>query len=147
MENRPVSELVSWLRAQLDHDERTALAAAEVARGRVWRGSEGGIFSEDLPGGHALLIDGYGGTDEELAAHVALHDPATVLRTVAAHRVILDAYENERDYTQRFPSVQVDELAGLQTALLAVVSIYSDRDGYDPAWTPDASLTSEKFGG
>ena len=75
------------------------------------------------------------------AHHIAANDPATVLRTIQAHRKILDAHpltvytDEEPGYAQ----VLNDHLCpGTQTPCLtlrALVSIYREaHPGFDPAW-------------
>jgi hypothetical protein len=85
-----VSDLALWLTAQLDHDEQVARAAARETTSERWSASGGLVYPEDNPSQHPgpFLADVYGLPDE-VAAHIALHDPASVLRTVAAHRAIL----------------------------------------------------------
>lgn len=80
-----------------------------------------------------------GGAEEQRpvdAFHLALHEPARVLRQVAAHRAILDAYLAEDRYTSNFPHTPVDELGALRHAVLLIAAIYQDRPGYVEEWKP-----------
>jgi hypothetical protein len=60
--------------------------------------------------------------------HIARNDPAAVLRTIAAHRAILDSYRTEA-------VCESDASVVLESALHAIAAIYQDRPGFDPSWT------------
>jgi hypothetical protein len=69
--------------------------------------------------------------------HIAAQDPARVLRQVRAHRAILDRYEFARSHPTSLVSSFVRGQdngfwQGLEEAVKELVSIYSDRDGYNP---------------
>jgi hypothetical protein len=112
-----VDDLVEWLSAQLDEDERIARAAAHLsggvsagvpAVGERWRvsGSHtdgGGTYwsvttaSPDLDRVPVVEMvgsgmSGGGAHTEEVAVHIVEHDPARVLREIDAKRHIVDAY-------------------------------------------------------
>lgn len=62
------------------------------------------------------------------------------LRTVQAHRAILDAYELARSHPTSLVSSFVRGQdngfwQGLEEAVKELVSIYSDRDGYKEEWS------------
>ena len=127
-----MDDLVTWLRAQLDEDERLAVRCASVGN---YRWSEP---SEDDPDGH--VVDGRGGIiiwDEgaNLSAHIARHDPARVLREVAAKRAIVDRITDQLDRSDN-PWWYADTVTPILRHLAAV---YSDRDGYRQEWAPDPS--------
>lgn len=73
--------------------------------------------------------------DAAAAGHIALHDPARVLRQVSAHRAILDAYVEAIDFYNRHRSAPAGEVTGLRTAVLLIAAIFKERDGWDPSWT------------
>lgn len=80
------ADLVAFLRARLDDDERIAAAVDSTP----WRQGDAGSPEWDH---HLVYVDQdvrvlHDLTEEE-AAHVARHDPARVLAEVAAKRVIL----------------------------------------------------------
>jgi hypothetical protein len=112
-----MDDLVAWLRAQLDEDERVARAADEgpwvvgttsgmAYGGHVVHFEDGQIWPQRrvIRGSHvasapasgkgrmiADLADGYRPSRrEENAEHIARHDPARVLREVEAKRRLLD---------------------------------------------------------
>jgi hypothetical protein len=79
------------------------------------------------------------------AGHIALHDPARVLRQVVAHRAILARHKpvpgEEHIVCDIDSFVGHDDTEGLYgdpypcADVRALASIYSDRPGYDPSWT------------
>jgi hypothetical protein len=125
-----MADLVEWLEDQLRADER---AVADVER----------IGLDTLI--PAAVIDRTGATvffaEEVYRNVIAVLDPAAVLRTIAAHRAILDRHSTTglvivgnrpRDPNQcvwcadDWPCPDVRDL----------VSIYESRDGYLEEWKP-----------
>lgn len=120
--------MITWLRAQLDTDERlaeqsrTLLLIARTERCAV------------------------PGSDEEATfRHFARHPPDRVLRQVQAHRAILDQHwatltqvgwheETEICNTCRYDN-GLDSYAYPCPTIKALLSIYSDRDGYKEEWS------------
>ena len=115
-------EVVDFIRRQLDADERSAMIAAGPI-GYNWQADGGSVFAE-----HPTdeIVD-YAG---QAAEHIAVHDPARVLRQVAAMRAIVDACEYTLDYEDYGWPLARDVLRHLAT-------IYADRDGYQPEWAPE----------
>lgn len=118
-----MTDLVAWLRERLDEDERVARSARE------------GFFQPETLSIFAAVSD---------AAHVITHDPARVLRQVAAHRRILDEYEQTVEYYATHRAAPAGELHGLLFAVKAIASIYSDHPGYDTAWSLDATAGQDR---
>ncbi len=95
--------MVSWLNDVLDENERIARAAENEAAS-PWR-TDGGRILHSGPIVDYMkddqLWDSEGCTEywrrlcmtENVVKHVALHDPASVLALVAAHRAILAIHE------------------------------------------------------
>lgn len=147
------ADLLSWLTAQLDHDERVAQAAGD----QPWIARSGEYGPEVLVGYREAWSreveyavwrceDEEDGCPEIARArlaegeHIAFHDPARVLRDVAAHRRILQDYESALVSLEAAAGTVLAGATRLQLrlrreAVLAVASIYSDRPGYDPSWT------------
>ena len=127
-----VSDLVTWFRAQMDADEQVALATIGVnVRAGMRRGEspprwtvDGSEIRDDSP--DRILRVRHTWARE--AEHIAVHDPARVLRQVAAMRAIVDACEYTLDYEDYGWPLARDVLRHL-------VTIYADRDGYGE-WTP-----------
>jgi Family of unknown function (DUF6221) len=122
-------DLVEWLRAQLAVDQEKARAVAELRS--TWH--TGGGYEETGPT-KVLGEDGYVIVEDdtdwaaEIVAHIALHDPARVLRDVAAIRKIVDWVDGELadDAEQVMPRLIGQYLA----------AIFDDRPGYQEEWRP-----------
>lgn len=147
---RDVDELVTWLRAQLDEDERVARAAGEAeAGGPVWR--EGSTWFRDMldpvPSQRRAHPNYIPMITEEDVRHIARHDPARVLREVEAKRRLIGKigdYEAKIDgewgcchsaadiLAGRCPETKVHEI----TALTLLALPYADRPGYQEEWRP-----------
>lgn len=104
-------ELVNFLRARLDADERVARAASAES----WADEYGEFRSR---GGDNF-------------AHVLRHDPARVLAEVEAKRRIVDLCDTETPETGGLP------LAIRTLRLLALP--YADHPDYDEAWRPQST--------
>jgi hypothetical protein len=122
-----VTDLLAWLREQVDTDERLALAAAEVKP----------FYTISTADGEPATKGPYAGP---LVHHIANHDPARALREVAAKRAILDDY----DVAAVSVAAAVDTpLAGAtrlqlrirSEAVRAIAAIYVDRPGWREEWT------------
>ncbi|WP_422744313.1 DUF6221 family protein [Micromonospora sp. WMMD754] len=103
-----VDDLVTWMRQQLDDDERAA---------RAW-----------LPLGNPAAAD---------REHIARHDPARVLAEVDAKRRVIDVLRgfepNDEWSTQPDMGLRQNNAAG---ALRALALPYADRPGYRDEWRP-----------
>lgn len=144
-------DLVEWLRAQLDEDERTARAAMNVV-GPVlgagqWRYAESGtdeggrywsittVAPDDTVPTVELVGSGMsgGGVHEEaLARHIVAHGPARVLREIDAKRQLLALHtEGSSDlfcaHCEHEPPCPTLRLLALP---------YADRPGYREEWRP-----------
>lgn len=123
-----MDDLITWLRAQLDEDERIATRDGVLA-GDTWQ------VLEPLPGRVTAEVMRVGGTvaklEEHDAEHIARHDPARVLREVEAKREITNACAGTLGGGVN-PGAMCD--ADLVLRLLALP--YSDRPGYREAWKP-----------
>lgn len=137
-----MTDLVVWLRQQLDTDEQLALAAAEVREGaRDWRfrvamDLHTGPEYELHMGGRVIHAGMPGDEDEPLRRaeiqHMAANDPDRALRQVQAHRAILDLHERIPGDGINFTLAEQDRA---EEVLKALASIYSDRDGYRTEWS------------
>ena len=82
-------DLHEWIAGRVDETQRIAEAARGQGEGR-WHhetGYHSGRVSDER--GETVVYD-EGAPLEEEAAHIAFHDPATVLRRCAADRKILE---------------------------------------------------------
>jgi uncharacterized protein DUF6221 len=138
-------DLVEFLTARLDDDE----SAAEACRWRDWvPGSDlhppSVETAEPQPGWHGerATVAGLQATvgkverEYEHAAHIARHDPARVLREVAAKRQLLaDALKMAEDAADT-------EFWGLQNNAARIAQLlaapYADHPDFQPEWRLDA---------
>jgi hypothetical protein len=126
-------DLVTFLRARLDEDEREATWAAEEAGGAVWT-----IRSIDV-----VLFDDTdryvsGNAQNEVRDHIARHDPARVLDDVAAKRRIVD--EAER-YSPELEHGDNGEWA-LEMVLRLLAAPFAQHPDFDPAWSVEGTVTT-----
>lgn len=130
-----MSDLVTWLRAQLDEDERVAREAILVvaesfnALGDRWLWGGGGGKGVPLDLFDALDV---GEWMEPIGQHIARHDPAHVLADVAAKRAILDLFED----AGATRILHVDAFGVMREAVRHLAAVYADRPGYDESWRP-----------
>ena len=105
-----MDDLARWLRAQLDEDERIAEAARQ------------GFWTEVIASGYLGLQVAVGE-----ARHIAVHDPARVLREIDAKRRTLVRCQEEMfcgiPRLVHFAKQTVREMA----------AVYKDRPGYAEA--------------
>lgn len=137
-------DLVSWLRLQLDEDERLALLQPpwpwklSAERDEVWAADD-----ELIADVHALS----GNQLRNTAEHIANHDPSRVLREVEALRSIIDVIEQARDPHPGQPCTNEDDpydscelhVAAAErrpSVIQLLAAIFSDRPGYREEWKP-----------
>lgn len=118
-------ELMEFVHARLDDDERIALAAAH-GEGAEWHSREGYVYSspfytpvglDDIETGTTVVYD-EGCPSWQEAEHIARHDPKRVLYDVATKRLILSTAG----------SVRVGPIARMLAAA------YSDHPDYRKEW-------------
>jgi hypothetical protein len=154
--------LLTWLENVLAEEER----GARNITPRIWTMRERGRqllasipdYVVDLPGQGVVSWTTGQSLDHVLARHIAAHDPATVLATVAAHRRLLTLHSPTTHQAIRYdrphgepslycptcidgapceccPVNHPDNVWPCNT-IRALVSAFASRDGYDPAWGP-----------
>ncbi|MFF3304423.1 DUF6221 family protein [Streptomyces sp. NPDC002908] len=136
--------LVAFLQARLDEQEAAAVAAGGTSES--WQAWGTGIYSvassdDDAP---PLVTTGpeVGGSDEDAAraAHIALHDPAQVLREVEATRGLLEQYtapetgERPSDALNRY--VASTQRMAVEMAVRHLAQVHADHPDYQPEWRP-----------
>lgn len=142
--------LVEWLRAQLDEDERVAECIRHGGftppTWHVVPDPDGGafIYAEDRMIGAPVdeppdrddepLAKVTGGRNE--AEHIALWDPARVLREVEAKRKILDDFDRCWRTINAYAADEIREVYYDQI-LPALALPYSDRPGFREEWRAD----------
>lgn len=136
-----MTDIVEFIRARLDEDERIARAAGAGP----WR-------YRDHPADRALVVDAAGEVvvydegwpSEDQGRHMARHDPARVLREVAAKWAILAetlAYEAKIDgewgcchRAEQIAAGQCATKPADVATLRWLASTWSDHADYDQAW-------------
>lgn len=127
-----VDDLLAFLRAQLDEDERVARAATvgpwewgpSPTAKLTW-----GLSGSDVPfGGWILRVNDAGCPSTHDAQHIARWDPARVLAEVEAKRRILDAWQMQVDDDDPHAYLAGDVLPKL------LVQPYAGRDGWREEW-------------
>lgn len=139
-------DLVTWLRAQLDEDERVARAAGSRLDGSYeWVAGEANADGVRTKAGTPVTRFSWPNEME----HIARHDPARVLREVAAKRAIVKLHEQvpatPRRGQENPPATGChwcNEWDGLTWAggvcdtVRLLASAYSDQPGYREEWRP-----------
>jgi Family of unknown function (DUF6221) len=142
-------DLVEWIRAQLEDDQRFAQRLQDHRPGPWTIDADYG----GEPAGGTAVMDSAG----ELVAvarggyvgdYIADHDPARVLRDVAAHRKIIDVHDPARhEYPELrqcpvcisdqtgYPELWNPDQAPCSTLRL-LAAIFDDRPGYQEEWRP-----------
>jgi hypothetical protein len=130
-----MDDLTAFVKARLDEDEAIAQAAASEA-GPDWtwdRETRDGYLR--TPGG-TIMADALNVEDEQFRPHVARHDPARVLREVAAKRKRLAAYTAARAAADRYDDQYMAGVAsGLADAIKDDASAWNDHPDYDQKWS------------
>ena len=154
-------DLAGFLNARLDEDEAAASAATTgpwewetpdrigewtdhgpnlMSKTATWRSPEGRGPNPSMVLG-AWGYDAWGvSIDDEDAAHIARHDPARVLREVAAKRTIIEWWQRgDPQPGDPAPSPTYEgwrkSLPGYQL-LRQLAAVYSDHPDYRQEWTP-----------
>ncbi|MFI1580031.1 DUF6221 family protein [Embleya sp. NPDC020630] len=132
-------DLVAFLRARLDEAAHDANAAAsEIGPDWYYDAESGSVASRRE---HDMVATG--AQDQlgpERGAHIARHDPARVLRDVAARRRIVENYTKvcgygRGGYTPRDEAYVLAEGA-LATTIKILATVYADHPDYQEAWKP-----------
>jgi len=140
--------IAEFITARLDEDEATARAAF---RSKL-RADGVHVLSVGVqvrPGGQPVaVLPVADAIDAETAAFIARHDPAWVLRDVAAKRAILARYQEvlaECATMLRANRPRVfGEHDGLRKAVEELAAIDSGHPDYQPEWAPtEGSLSAE----
>lgn len=136
-----MDDLVQWLRAQLDEDERIARAAGgKYESGQRWW--EDGRFGNDGTVGdeRGSVVVYRTGVGRQHSAHIARHDPARVLRDINAKRQLLREYTDTDKSTNAVPqpdAYDMGRLDALEKAVQLAAVPYADRrPGYREEWRP-----------
>lgn len=132
-----MDDLITFLRAQLDEDERIARAADPGP----WKSESLGRHDQAAIKLAALtsLIQFDGSRAAANGMHVSRHDPARVLREIQAKRGIATRYEfacreaAALDIGEEEREKRVASAAAFQLCVLLLAAVYEDRSGYAEA--------------
>jgi hypothetical protein len=128
-------DLAAFLSARLEEAE----ALARAAGGRAWRQGDPertpGWIQDDSGSLDSIVVYDEGAPTAAQAAHIALNDPARVLREVAAGRRLLACW-HEQD-GRRSNSAEDEARAWLLDSLLADrAAVWSDHPDYQEQRMP-----------
>jgi hypothetical protein len=145
-------DLLEFITARLDDDEQIARACGEGVTWAVehrsdWETGDPAKPDPECAAGRCecCIVEGAnpdgtagmriydeGGHDSHDAEHMARHDPARVLREVAAKRRILAAAAG---YSPELEHGDNGEWA-FEVVLRLLALPFADHPGYDPSWSP-----------
>jgi hypothetical protein len=123
-----MGELVVWLRAQLDEDERIARSAGLAS----WQNVDmDGELRDDVNAGTVAYTPRV-----ETRAHIARHDPARVLREIDAKRDIVGDLAEVIRWAERKSLDYQDGADVCERTLKRLALPYADSPGYREEWRP-----------
>jgi hypothetical protein len=137
-------DITEFIAARLDEDEAAAVNSQNILSGRWHIDADGNVQDENTAGsGNAYIACGPygGGIDDADAAHIARHDPARVLREVAAKRAILALHDLPQHYCPlpvvpgRHGQLWTPEEGPCWT-LRHLAATWSDHPDYRAGWKP-----------
>jgi hypothetical protein len=131
-----VDDLIAFLRAQLDEDERIARAVED--RSAPWDGqwmADGNSAVRTLNGHVLFYRHDSGPLEPGLVDHVVRHDPARVLREIDAKRRILAEHALNGWVCDTCDNGEVEQVFPCRTLRLLALP-YADRPGYLDSWRP-----------
>ena len=117
--------LVEFLQARLAEEELTALAAVDSSP--RWRASYSYRDVKDDDGHYVVQADSRHPSIEQ-AAHIARHDPATVLADVEAKRGAI------AEYLRLDASGDLLARGIVEDILRALCAVYAEHPDYSPSW-------------
>ena len=136
---------LAWYLGQLDEDERIALASEPGPWGWTNHG-DCSAFGREIDGEPATTIAviytldavvRHSDRHAETAEHIAHHDPARVLREIAARRRRLKRHHPRLAHdTDWIPCAECGRFAWPCPDLRDDLSAYADRPGYREEWRP-----------
>lgn len=136
-----MDELVQWLGEQFDEDEQVARDACHGGPANWTTDGSYPVSVAGLPRGADVFTEAVafdeGSPSEAQAEHIALHDPARVLREIDAKRRI--ATQMASTLSCAAGDSEVDHYGALVDAeqtLRLLALPYADRPGYREEWRP-----------
>ncbi|MEU6535527.1 DUF6221 family protein [Streptomyces sp. NPDC047000] len=123
------TELVKWIREQLDEDERIARGCSGTD---WWEHPKNWVSAPQLNRVALAVHDGD-------RAHILRHDPARVLRDIDADRALIAEYlaaQETVDATAHPDMYDVGRAQGLEEAVRYRALRFDARTGYREEWRP-----------
>jgi hypothetical protein len=146
-----MEECLAWRHKQLDAEEQLALAASGPhGANESWRTEPWGVSAGEHLESLVIGLGALARADQEVAVHMARHDPRQVLADVRAKRTVLELYEQARDHAEQLSPGAEDLLSTVppdaMSAPLAAVRAYGratraltvgyrHRPGWKDQWT------------
>jgi hypothetical protein len=121
-------DLRAFIEARLAEDERAALAIKPELRGWQTAGGWPEHYPTKVVSGEVLIVDDDADMATEVMPHIVRHDPARVLREVAAKRALLLEIDSE---LADDPSV-IEGMTGDRLQIMA--SVWSDHPDFRTEW-------------
>ncbi|MFI6296725.1 DUF6221 family protein [Nonomuraea sp. NPDC050790] len=119
-----MDDLIAFLRARFDEDERVARAVAWADRAAFWHVTPRGVVSDiGIVVERDVVI--IANQRHDKLEHIARHDPARVQREVEAKRALLGLWSRATSYDRR-------GMYSLRTLALP----YADHPDYRLEWRP-----------
>ena len=139
-----MDELVRWLGEQFDEDERIARDAADevdgLSLGSEWRYD--GRYVETVRERTMVAVGSQDFMEPTIGTHIACHDPARVLREIAAKLAIVARYEfacrqaGDLSLAEEERDSWVKVAGALQSCVLCLAGPYAGRPGFRKEWAP-----------
>lgn len=132
-----MSELITWLRAQIEADKEAAQYAQVVAPGIWWHNHDdapGIIYTEE--GGELLRAPE---EHRPLTEHLVRHEPQEVIARCDAGLALLDHYREMCDLLDPTTSARQEYIlaeGAVRRAVTLLAQGYRHRDGYREEWRP-----------
>ena len=136
-------DLAAFLAARLDEDEAVAKLAAR--EGSIWTQDDPDRYPGAISSLGGIVVYDEGAPDENQAPHIARHDPARVLREVAAKRTLLRYFTDPQTgepVSIGIAATATDLGRNRMTAipgswiLRELAAVYSDHPDYRQEWAP-----------
>jgi hypothetical protein len=117
-------KLVAFLRDALDADEAVALRADPGP----WKRDYHGAFMHNIEAANGRSISHGGLIDSHNVRHIMRHDPARVLREIAAKRRMIEALAEADPHAGYITATYT-----ARDALRDMAAVYAGRDGHEEA--------------
>jgi len=132
--------LTEFLSARIDEDARIAQGIPDHSEPWDGRWMADGDRALRTYNGWVLATSGASEFTPGLTAHIARHDPARVLREVAAKRRLIERYERAVAVPESVSSFVRGQDSGYREACLDAIqdatTVYSDHPDYRQEWAP-----------